>query len=139
MRLRLVDQLGRPEDAQAAALARAEGAEIFEFARYRARPHAGGPVIAVVQGEGAIISGPEQNDFFSDESVMTSDRIAQALLDASAAEDVRAIAVPGVEPRRLCGGLRPDPRRAAHRARTRQDRGGVDGRCGGLRRLLCLG
>jgi len=91
VRLRLVDQLGRPEDAQAAALARAEGAEVFEFASYRGRPHAGGPVIAVVQGEGAIISGPEQNSLFGDESVMTSDRMAQALLDASAAEDVRAI------------------------------------------------
>lgn len=91
VRLRLVDQLGRPEDAQAAALARAEGAQIHDFQRYRARPQVGGQVIAVVHGEGAIISGPEQNDIFGDDSVMVSDRIAQALLDASAAEDVRAI------------------------------------------------
>ena len=91
--LRLVDRLGRPEEAQAAALARAENAnaKVVEFADYRARPHTGGRVIAVVQGEGAIVSGPEEHTLFGDESAMVSDRIAQALLDASADEEVAAI------------------------------------------------
>lgn len=89
--LGLVDQLGRPEEAERAALARAENAEIVEIAEYRPRPQTGGRVIAVVQGEGAIISGPEEHDIFSDEESMNSDRIAQALLDASEDEDVAAI------------------------------------------------
>ncbi len=89
--LRLVDRIGRPEEARAAALARAEGAEIVEFNEYAPRPQRGGQVIAVVQGEGAIISGPEENDIFADDSAMVSDRVAQALLDASEADDVAAI------------------------------------------------
>jgi protease-4 len=89
--LQLVDQLGRPEEAARAALARAEGSEMVEFADYRAPTHSGGRVIAVVQGEGAIVSGPEEHDIFSDDSSMNSDRIAEALLDASDDEDVAAI------------------------------------------------
>jgi protease-4 len=89
--LRLVDRLGRPEDAERAALARAENAEIVDFADYRPRPNVRGRIIAVVQGEGAIVSGPEEEGFFSDEEAMNSDRIARALLEASEDEDVAAI------------------------------------------------
>jgi len=89
--LGLVDQLGRPEEAERAALARAEGAEIVDFADYRAPVNTRGRVIAVVQGEGAIVSGVPEDGFFADESVMNSDRIAQALLDASEDDDVAAI------------------------------------------------
>jgi protease-4 len=91
--LRLVDRLGRPEEAQAAALARAENerAQVVDFAEYHPQPSTSGRVIAVVQGEGAIISGPEEHDLFGDDSMMVSDRIAQALLDASEDEDVAAI------------------------------------------------
>lgn len=91
MELRLVDRIGRPEEARLAALGRAENAEMVAFANYRPAARSGGRVIAVVQGEGAIMSGPEQNDFFGDDSTMLSDRIAGALLDASADEDVAAI------------------------------------------------
>jgi protease-4 len=80
--LHLIDQIGRPEEAERAALARVNGSEIVEFGDYRARTRSGGRVIAVVQGEGAIVSGPAENDdIFSDESQMNSDRIAEALLD----------------------------------------------------------
>lgn len=89
--LGLIDHLGRPEEAERAALARAENAEIVDFADYAPRPHNSGPIIAVVQGEGAIVSGPESHDLFSDESMMNSDAIAQALLDASEDENVKAI------------------------------------------------
>lgn len=92
--LRLIDTIGRPEDAARRALARTENenAEIVEFADYRP-PHRAprGRVIAVVQGEGAIVSGVPEDDFFGDESVMASDRIAEALLEASADENVAAI------------------------------------------------
>lgn len=89
--LSLVDRIGRPYDAEQSALARAENAEIVEFSDYRPRPQTGGRVIAVVQGEGAIVSGVPEDGFFSDESVMNSDRIAQALLDASEDDEVAAI------------------------------------------------
>jgi protease-4 len=89
--LHLVDRIGRPYDAEQAALARAEGSEIVEFEDYRPRPQTSGRVIAVVQGEGAIVSGPESHDLFGDDTVMNSDVIAEALLDASEDENVAAI------------------------------------------------
>lgn len=89
--LRLIDQIGRPEEAERAALARVENSEIVEWGDYTPRTRSGGRVIAVVQGEGPIVSGPEEHDIFGDESAMNSDRIAEALLDASEDEDVAAI------------------------------------------------
>lgn len=89
--LGLIDQVGRPEEAERAALGRGENFELVDFADYRAPVNSRGPVIAVVQGEGAIVSGPQSHDIFSDESVMNSDAIAQALLDASEDENVEAI------------------------------------------------
>jgi len=89
--LQLVDRLGRPEEAARAALERAENAEMVDFAEYRPPVHNRGRVIAIVQGEGAIMSGPEENTLFGDESVFNSDRIAEALLDASDNDDVAAI------------------------------------------------
>jgi protease IV len=89
--LRLIDQIGRPEEAERAALARVENSEIVEWSDYAPRARTGGRVIAVVQGEGAIVSGPEENDIFGDGSYMNSDAIAEALLEASEDEDVAAI------------------------------------------------
>jgi protease-4 len=93
MTYKLVDHIGRPEDAARAALARAKdkGAQMVDFTDYRPTlPHSG-RVIAVVQGEGAIVSGPESHDLFSDDQQMNSDRVAKALLDASNDDDVAAI------------------------------------------------
>ena len=91
--LHLVDKLGRPEDAENEAKTRGgNGAEIVDFADYHPPAHSGsGPVIAVVQGEGDIVTGPEEHDLFSSDSNMRSDEIAKALLDASANDDVKAI------------------------------------------------
>jgi protease IV len=89
--LHLIDRLGRPEEARRAALARVEGSEVVEFAEYRPPQHSGGRVIAVVQGEGAIVSGPVNDDLFADDSNMNSDRVAEALLDAAEDEDVAVI------------------------------------------------
>jgi protease-4 len=89
--LGLVDQLGRPEEAERAALARAERSEIVDIDDYRPPHRGGGRVIAVVQGEGPIVTGPEDHDLFSDESMMYSDRIAEALLEASEDDNVAAI------------------------------------------------
>jgi protease-4 len=89
--LGLIDQIGRPEEAARAALARAENSEMVDFDEYRAPARTGGRTIAIVHGEGAIVSGPEEHELFGDETVMNSDAIAQALLDASEDEDVAAI------------------------------------------------
>ena len=91
--LKLVDQLGRPEDAERAALARADNdnAEIVDFVDYRPPARRSGPVIAVVQGEGPIVTGPEEFGLFDDAASMHSDIIAQALQDAAEADDVKAI------------------------------------------------
>ncbi len=89
--LKLVDQLGRPEDAERAALARAENSEIVDIADYTPPRRGGGRVIAVVQGEGPILSGPEEDDIFGGEHMMQSDAIAGALRDTAADEDVAAI------------------------------------------------
>ncbi|HVY83867.1 MAG TPA: signal peptide peptidase SppA [Caulobacterales bacterium] len=91
VQLHLVDKLGRPEDAEVAARARANNAEIVDFDDYRPLARHSGPVIAVVQGEGAIVSGPEEHDLFSDGGNMNSDVVARALLDASEDKDVKAI------------------------------------------------
>jgi protease-4 len=91
--LHLVDKVGRPEDAERAALERAENdnAEVVDIADYHPRANSGGRVIAVVQGEGAIVSGPDDNDIFGGDPMMRSDPIARALLDASDDDDVAAI------------------------------------------------
>lgn len=89
--LKLIDQLGRPEDAERAALARVEHSELVELGDYHAPTHSGGRVIAVVQGEGPIVSGPDEDDIFGGDQMMRSDSIARALLDAAADEDVAAI------------------------------------------------
>lgn len=119
--LHLVDQLGRPEDAERAALARAENdnAEIVDFADYHPPTRRGGDVIAVVQGEGPIVTGAADDDIFSDEAMMRSDQIAEALLDASDDEDVRAIIFRVSSP----GGSVVASDQILHALRTAQERG----------------
>jgi protease-4 len=90
---KLVDKLGRPEDARQAAIERAGGvgtADIVEFKKYTPKP-ASGPVIALVGGEGAIVSGPVEHSPFDDEQMMNGDVLAEAILDAADDEDVKAI------------------------------------------------
>lgn len=93
LELHLADKLGRPEDAQQAALDRAanDNAQIVDIAAYNHAPRGGGDVIAVVQGEGPIVSGPETAALFGEDAQMRSDAIAEALLDASEDADVKAI------------------------------------------------
>jgi protease-4 len=90
---KLVDKLGRPEDAMQAAIERGGGvgtADIVAFKKYTAKPGSG-PVIALVGGEGAIVSGVDEPNPFGDDSVMNGDAIAEALLEAADDKDVKAI------------------------------------------------
>ncbi|WP_345741102.1 signal peptide peptidase SppA [Brevundimonas aveniformis] len=92
----LVDRLGQVEEAEQRALTRAgEGAETISFASYAARPDTRrhrGPVIAVIEAEGPIVTGTGGSASpFGDASTIYSDRTAEAIYDAIEDEDVKAI------------------------------------------------
>ena len=96
LELKLVDKLGWPEDAQEAAIERAgsEDAELIDLATYvsPAKYNSKAPLIAVVGGEGAIVTGGATGGSpFSDAPAFASDVIARAILDAAEDEDVKAI------------------------------------------------
>ena len=90
---KLIDKIGQPEDAMDAALVQAGGkdnSDFVEIAGYT--PNAStGPVIALIGGEGAIVTGPSGNDPFASEADMKSDAFAQAIRDATDDDDVKAI------------------------------------------------
>ena len=93
---KLVDKLGWPEDTEDAVLERAgEDAELVELFSYTAPPSkakAKDGVIAVVGGEGAVVTGGNTTDSpFADTPGFASDVIARAILDAAEDEDVKAI------------------------------------------------
>ena len=90
----LVDRLGQVEEAERHALTRAgENAEIVDFADYASHtPRPGrGAVIAVVGGEGAIVTGHSQASPFGSGSSIYSDDVAEAIYDAIEDDSVRAI------------------------------------------------
>ncbi|MBN8552460.1 MAG: signal peptide peptidase SppA [Caulobacterales bacterium] len=92
----LVDRLGQVEEAEQRALTRAgENAETVSFADYAARPDRrrhSGPVIAVIEAEGPIVTGAGGSASpFGSASTIYSDRTAEAIYDAIEDEDVRAI------------------------------------------------
>ncbi|MBU4569524.1 MAG: signal peptide peptidase SppA, partial [Alphaproteobacteria bacterium] len=93
---KLVDQLGWPEDAEQAALDRAgEDAELVDLNFYTApasKAKVKDGVIAIVGGEGAVVTGGGGSDSpFSEPPAFASDNVARALLDAADNEDVKAI------------------------------------------------
>jgi protease IV len=90
---KLVDKIGQPEEAMDAALERAGGikkAKLIDISAYTPAPKTG-PVIALVGGEGAIVTGPSGTDPFANDSDMNSDAFARAIRDATDDEDVKAI------------------------------------------------
>jgi protease-4 len=92
----LIDKVGQVKDAEKAVLAGAgKDAELVEFEKYmrghRARSR-GGPAIAVIEGEGPIVTGHDGvTNPFSGGSTMYSDDVAEALYDAVEDKDVKAI------------------------------------------------
>jgi protease-4 len=97
LKLRLIDKVGQVKDAETAALAKAgKDAELVGFEKYmrasRDRAIKPGPAIAVVEGEGAIVTGHDgTTNPFTASSSMYSDDIAEALYDAIEDKDVKAI------------------------------------------------
>lgn len=93
---KLVDKLGWPEDAEEAALERAgKNAELVDIVAYTALPSKGKAkdgMIAVVGGEGAVVTGGGSSDsIFADPPGFASDVIARAILDAAENDNVKAI------------------------------------------------
>ncbi|MDF2900614.1 MAG: signal peptide peptidase SppA, type [Phenylobacterium sp.] len=97
LKLRLIDKVGQVKEAETAALAKAgKDAELVGFEKYmranRDRAHRPGPVISIVEGEGAIVTGHDgTTNPFSASSSMYSDDISEALYDAIEDKDVKAI------------------------------------------------
>lgn len=92
---KLVDKLGWPEDAEESALERAgENSELVDLFTYTApasKAKAKDGMIAIVGGEGAVVTGGGANSPFSETPGFASDVIARAILDAADNENVKAI------------------------------------------------
>ena len=97
LRRRLIDKIGQVEDAETEVRRRAgDGAEIMEFGDYAAstgeRRGAGRNAIAIVGGEGAILTGTGGGgDPFGGGSSIRSDDVAEAIYDAIEDRTVKAI------------------------------------------------
>ncbi|MBW3617170.1 MAG: signal peptide peptidase SppA [Proteobacteria bacterium] len=93
---RLVDRLGQVEFAEETLLDRfGDDAETLEFDDYAATAGDGGgdsgPEIAVVEAEGAIVTGTGDTDPFGSNANAYSDDVAEALYKAAKDDDVRAV------------------------------------------------
>ncbi len=89
----LVDGLKWPEGASELAVERAGSkAGLVPIVQYTPPLKGlGAPLIAVIGGEGPIVTGPGEQGLFENSAVFASDRIARAILDAGKNENVRAI------------------------------------------------
>lgn len=89
----LATSLGWPEDALDLALERAgEDAISIDVTSYTAPSSPfGSPVIAIVGGQGAIVSGGSGGSLFQEGNGFASDSIAASLLEAARDDDVEAI------------------------------------------------
>ncbi|WP_421785950.1 signal peptide peptidase SppA [Hyphobacterium sp.] len=92
----LVDQLGHVAAARAAILERAGGnAEFAELEDYRLSGalNAYGPRIALVEGQGAIVTGDGVSSPFGGNPLIGGDAMAEAITNAAEANGTRAIIV----------------------------------------------
>ncbi|WP_310541748.1 signal peptide peptidase SppA [Phenylobacterium sp.] len=96
-RLGLIDKVGQVKEAQTAILAKAgEGAKLVDFDDYMRATHdrstGSGPAIAVIEGEGAIVTGQDgARNPFSGGSTIFSDDLSKAIYDAVDDKNVKAI------------------------------------------------
>ena len=94
---RLIDKVGQVEEAEAAIKTRAgRGAEIVEFSKYASdkgrREGSGRNAVAIVGGEGAIVTGHGGSASpFGGGAMIHSDDTAAAIYDAIEDKDVKAI------------------------------------------------
>lgn len=93
---RLIDRIGQVEEAEAEAKRRAGSpGEIVEFGDYASnvgeREGSGRSAVAIVGGEGAIVTGRGGGGSFGGGSSIQSDDTAEAIYDAIEDDDVKAI------------------------------------------------
>lgn len=90
--LKLVDRLGYPEEAAAAAREQAKG-QLVAIADYAGRPRDGKAVIAIVGGEGDIVTGGGvTGDVLSIGTPMfASDRVAAELMEIAKNKEISAV------------------------------------------------
>ena len=96
LQLKLIDKIGQVEEAEAEAKRRAgSGADIIEFSDYASsqgeRIGSGRDAIAIVGGEGAIVTGTGGGGGFGAGSSIASDVTAEAIYDAIEDKSVKAI------------------------------------------------
>jgi protease-4 len=93
LELKLVDKLGWPEEAAEAAKTRASNGELISISDYSPPRRSGKVVIAIVGGEGDIVTGGgNSGDVLSlGSSVFASDRVAAELLDLADDKSVDAV------------------------------------------------
>ncbi len=97
VKLKLADKLGQVREAQQSLLDRAgDGAQVIDFDDYvddrRERGAGGGSTIAVIEAEGAILTGKDTGGSpFSGGSSIYSDELSGAILRAAKASSVKAI------------------------------------------------
>jgi len=96
----LIDHLGQVSEAEAAMLGRAgDGAKLLDLREYRSRSRVtpgairlGSPVIAVISGEGPIVTGTgERANPFTGAQAIYSDEVAKAFRKAMEDKDDKAI------------------------------------------------
>jgi protease-4 len=93
-KLRLVDKLGQPRDAEQALLRRTGGTsmDFDDYARGRRRASGTGSAVAVIEAEGPIVTGKDGvRNPFTGGSTIYSDDVTDAFYDAIKAHDVKAI------------------------------------------------
>lgn len=96
LELKLIDKIGHVEEAEAEAKRRAgDGADIIAFSTYAStkglRTGSGRDAIAIVGGEGAIMTGAGSSSTFGGGSSIASDETAEAIYDAIEDTSVKAI------------------------------------------------
>lgn len=89
----LVDQLGQVVDARQAALDRAGARQLTDIYDYAdsALMHQSGPVIALIEGQGAIVTGTAPPGLFGGDEMIGSDLMSESILNAARDPNVRAI------------------------------------------------
>lgn len=97
-RLRLIDRLGDPREAEVSLLRRAgDGAKAIGLDEYgraqRSHDRGSGPSVAIIEAEGAILTGKDsgRSNPFAGGSNIYSDDLAGAFYKAAKAKDVKAI------------------------------------------------
>ena len=96
-KLGLIDKVGQVKEAETAILAKAgDGAKLVDFDDYMRANHdrstGSGPAIAVIEGEGAIVTGKNgARNPFSGGSTIYSDDLSKAIYDAVDDKNVKAI------------------------------------------------